>query len=616
MIDKAVIAIGVDRTGDLAPLRAAASGAREFGDWADRQGYDVTLLTDENGGRVKVGDIKDVILEIVEAHTCKQLIVYFAGHGILRAAQTELWLLSGAPRDSGEAVNLVGSARLARYSGIGHIVFISDACRSAPVTPRLNQVIGSDVFPTAALNLQRPSYVDHFYATLPFESSWEVRGENVAKAAERYDGIFTRLLLRGLHGSEPAVWETWTEDDRERYVVPAWALKPYLEEKVPRTLGDIDLSLEQYPEISVESRKPFFLAEIDPEQAPAREVDVSSTKSPIEVPTPTVATIRAIAKKIGLAVPIRMLPDAAPDEPEIPDPDGGRFRAAMKRLKTAEFPGHTDSGGTDGIFDVQMETGQTATIQIATGFTIFGEEVASARVASGHCRIGRALDGGRTHIQIERLFESNFAQKSILIQFVSGRGTTLAVLPGFIGTVVVEEGRVVSVSYLPTPSNPDKYGEFRDNAHNLRQRHAFLAAAARFGSFSLDSGTADAAGDFLRVEKAVDPTMGLYAAYAYIQAGRQDLAQSVYQYMRREPEPVLFDVALLAGQVDLVNPGPHVAPWSPLLTQGWSLLETLGQPLPEYLDRARRELVPSLWTTLTPAGVNIIDAVIPKGGTQ
>jgi hypothetical protein len=207
------------------------------------------------------------------------------------------------------------------------------------------------------------------------------------------------------------------------------------------------------------------------------------------------------------------------------------------------------------------------------------------------------------------------ARKTIVIRFASGRGTALAVLPGFWGTVVVEEGRVVSVSYLPTRANR-KYGEFQSKAAQIQQRHAFVAAVARFGSFTLDPGTTPTAGNFLRVEKALDPTLGLYAAYAYAQIGRRDLAESVYNYMRHEPEPVLFDVALLAGELDLQHPGPHIAPWTPLLTQGWSLLETMlpeGQSLLPHLNRIRSELVPALWTTLTREGVDIIEAVMMGG---
>lgn len=64
------------------------------------------------------------------------------------------------------------------------------------------------------------------------------------------------------------------------------------------------------------------------------------------------------------------------------------------------------------------------------------------------------------------------------------------------------------------------------------------------------------------------------------------------------------------------NNGHPVAPWTPMLTQGWSLLETLlneDETLPPYLDRMRRQLLPALWTTLTWEGLDLIESVIRKG---
>ena len=49
-------------------------------------------------------------------------------------------------------------------------------------------------------------------------------------------------------------------------------------------------------------------------------------------------------------------------------------------------------------------------------------------------------------------------------------------------------------------------------------------------------------------DKSFDPTLGLYAAYAYAQSGNYPEVLSVFRYMRRDPAPVLFDVAMLAAQ--------------------------------------------------------------------
>ena len=53
----AAVVIGVDRTGSLPPLGGAASGAKDFADWAQDQGMAVTLLTDADGGKVRLNDV-------------------------------------------------------------------------------------------------------------------------------------------------------------------------------------------------------------------------------------------------------------------------------------------------------------------------------------------------------------------------------------------------------------------------------------------------------------------------------------------------------------------------------------------------------------------------------
>lgn len=74
-------------------------------------------------------EIFDAVNEIVRSASTDQLIVYFAGHGVL-INRNEHWLLSEAPRRANAAVNVSGSVELARFCGIRHVVFISDACRT------------------------------------------------------------------------------------------------------------------------------------------------------------------------------------------------------------------------------------------------------------------------------------------------------------------------------------------------------------------------------------------------------------------------------------------------------------------------------------------------------
>jgi hypothetical protein len=73
---------------------------------------------------VTAADVRRWIRAFVDLGTVEQLIVYFAGHGV-NLWLGEYWLLSGAPDDPNEAVNMRASADLARYCGIPHVVFIS-----------------------------------------------------------------------------------------------------------------------------------------------------------------------------------------------------------------------------------------------------------------------------------------------------------------------------------------------------------------------------------------------------------------------------------------------------------------------------------------------------------
>ncbi len=117
--------------------------------------------------------------------------------------------------------------------------------------------------------------------------------------------------------------------------------------------------------------------------------------------------------------------------------------------------------------------------------------------------------------------------------------------------------------------------------------------------------------DHLRLLKRADPTLGIYAAYAYAQIGDMESVQSVYDYMRNEPESVPFDVAMLAEQ-DRDGPLPDLAPGMPMLTQGWLLLGRFDALLPQPLRKAREFMKPSFWATFTSDGVDILEEYFSK----
>jgi len=54
------------------------------------------LLTDENGGQVTIDDIKKAIASF-DPRIYMELMVYFAGHGILKAPDSGVLALVGRP---------------------------------------------------------------------------------------------------------------------------------------------------------------------------------------------------------------------------------------------------------------------------------------------------------------------------------------------------------------------------------------------------------------------------------------------------------------------------------------------------------------------------------------
>ena len=124
----------------------------------------------------------------------------------------------------------------------------------------------------------------------------------------------------------------------------------------------------------------------------------------------------------------------------------------------------------------------------------------------------------------------------------------------------------------------------------------------------------------LRRYKRVDPTLGLFATYAYALSNIDAEVVSVYRHMYRDGLPVLFDVAMLASQVpqatqllpELAEPLRRLdfAPWMPLLSQGWLLLGDVEQFMPPFLREARRYLLPGLWTRFAPEGMELLESKV------
>jgi hypothetical protein len=204
---------------------------------------------------------------------------------------------------------------------------------------------------------------------------------------------------------------------------------------------------------------------------------------------------------------------------------------------------------------------------------------------------------------------------TVVPRFADGTGTALAALPGYICHVLVQAGGVGGVNYVPSTTS-HRWGEYQRKQAAIERLRAAATAAAQFGVFRIpDKRSAELLAEGIRTEKALDPSLGLYAAYAYYDASRDEQIRSVMDFMGRDIQGRLFDVALLAGQFRRreTSSQPPIAPFCPMLTQGWNLLRSSGAELPKVLYDAQDDLVPALWTTFQPRRAELILDAMDNG---
>ncbi|OPY99272.1 hypothetical protein A5906_26490 [Bradyrhizobium sacchari] len=574
---RAAVVVGVDKTGDLPVLQAAASGAKSIADWLAGEGFEVKLIDDSDGKVVTADSIKRAVTELVNRGTLTQLVIYFSGHGVAFGT-SEFWLLTGAPDDLAEAVSVTECIDQANRSAIANVVIISDACRSiADFDTTL--LHGTVLFPKGGFvpGAQSPD-VDRFFGTRQGAPAYEVK-----LAADNFAGIYTSTLLDAFKHPRPGMITRVNNMD----VVSNRALKAFLLDQVPARLRAANSKVIQYPDSKVESSETAYIG---------RAAALATQPAGPAPPNITISDLASHQFSLTPVGPLSSLRDVDAEALHRASADSELIRTQHELLDAKK----ADS------FDTE------------TGFFVTGASVRAVWIAGDQG--GEIADAGDSKDRPALIKIPHGYQKPVTtaLVFGDGSGTVLAALPGFIGSVVVSSGQVTSVKYSPSPrgSRRDEYATENTRIEGLR---ALAAASAKFGVFRIegDKETRVAAGrrlaDQIRVLKNVDPTLGLYAAYAYADANLLEQVRSVQSYMRGDLGADLFDVALLADkltgqQVERLR--GEVVPFCPMLTQGWQLLRVRDVALPENVQRARDSLRPALWTTFGPQGMEFINRAI------
>jgi hypothetical protein len=575
---RAAVVIGVNKTGNLPVLRAAVSGAKSVADWLCAEGFEVKLIVDDTQP-VTADAIKRAVTALVDRGTLTQLVIYFSGHGVAFGT-SEFWLLTGAPDDLNEAVSVVECVDKASRSAIPNVVIICDACRSIPDFES-SLIHGMVIFPKGSFvpGAQSPE-VDRFYGTRPGSPSYEVK-----LAADNYTGIYTSTFLDAFRNPRAGMITKINDTN----VVSNRALKAFLLDEVPARLKAAGVQVTQYPDSKVESSDSVYIG-----RALAQAIAAPSPAAPERSITITdIANHQLNLTNVGAIAALRSInPDAL-------------ARAA------------TDSGFSASQRSI-LDAKQPDSFQAETGFSITGATVRAAWIAGEQSPEIVSPGDGKARPALIGIPRSYVRPVTAAVMFEDGSGTVLAALPGFIGSIVVADGHVTSVTYSPS-RNSYRWSEYADAGARIGELQALVATSAKFGVFRIDGDresrttAARRLADQIRVLKGVDPTLGIYAAYAYADANLTEQVRSVQSFMAGDLGVDLFDVALLADRLTgrrIEGPSTAVVPFCPMLTQGWQLLRVREVTLSEDVQRARDNLQPALWTTFGPRGMEFIERAI------
>jgi hypothetical protein len=581
MSRQAAIVIGVDRVASgLTPLTAAASGASEVGNWLSRNDYDVDEVTDAVGPLTRV-TIFNLVNRRVAQGNLERLVIYFAGHGFLKGPFDEYWLLSGAPLDAAEAINVSLSVNMARYQGIPQVIVISDACRVVPNNTVHANITGASIFPNLAPT-DETAEIDIYYATRPGDPAHE-RKETEAQKAH---GLFTAALLEAHKGAPP---EALLRVEGRDYVRSRW-LRRVLQDRVDDRAQSISLALTQRADVQLQIED-GYLGVNEPQPTPAKPTAGTAADPGLKmgrsVIRPASDVIPSDKNLFGLGTDGRQSPEgpsASPDQPRSTMPalvDGGAsrdesFRNRVDTILEAQAASRRQARRSHGSLEFLRVHGE-AVVDVASG-------VGGAKL----------IGTGRTG-SVFRTPLGERAHGEIAIRFPDGTGMLLPVLREYRCDVIRRKGRTLSLSYTWLGSYDHRVEDFR----------AEVLSAATLGLLNLKPAAIAELADRIRREKRVDPVLGLVAVLAYTLVGDRKRARSVRRFMMRDNPVELFDSWLLGGGAAEREGGARPSVTTvPLLSQTWSFLDAFNSPLPEDLKRLPR--VPGFWTVFEPEAVEVI----------
>lgn len=585
---RAGVFIGVDKTGNLQRLSDAATGAKRMHEWALAQGMPdgthAKLITDAGGKKVHPDLIYDAIKEIIDGPGVDQLVLYFAGHGV-NINRNEHWLLTDAPVKTSAAVNVSGSVELARYCGINHVVIFSDACRVAPEGLQAQNVRGVEVFPNEGA-ADRAKPVDQFFACFLGRTAAEIK--DPASAASTYSALYTNALLDALNGQRRDVLEmSDAQGDTSFYVRPR-NLEKYLEAEILIRVKKMQLEgkVNQNPDAIITSDA-NWLSRIIQDTSASPGIRKALAPSPIPAPAPN---LQSVARNL-----VRSAADG----------DEHALGMQLEASRTARVAG--------GMHLVETVEKIVAPFGPDHFETQCGIKVRGARMIRFYSpRAHAELLGAEGDIL--RVNPTSDPATSVLITFDGGVGTVIPAIRGFIAALTFDDGELVDVAYEPS-ANDWRWDMYKDSAARVRALRAVAASSSQHGRFRLEQDDAIKIAQDMQYAKGIDPTLAVYAAYAYHDLQAIQRIRDMSGYLSGDIGVTFFDLALLSRNLldKSVVVSDCIVPFFPLLSQGWALLGANRVRLHPALKGIENNMRDSLWSLFDDVGLKKLSQAMHTG---
>lgn len=240
--DRIFVSIGVSKPGGgLDELPGAITAAERMAEWADKQGYEILLLTDTDFPEITIDLLRDkiteIILKVIDQTELKRLVIFFAGHGAALAIGDQYWILTNWKTRPTEAIKVSSLQRMLEYYGPKQVSVIGDACQE--FSSQFIDLIGSPVLDKPDEERQRYE-LDQFFAVDVGMQAFMIKAKDDTKDF----CLFTEVLLDALEGDAQ---ETYFEEIGGDKVITSQSLARYLDANVQREASKYGVRMIPHP---------------------------------------------------------------------------------------------------------------------------------------------------------------------------------------------------------------------------------------------------------------------------------------------------------------------------------------------------------------------------------